>query len=63
MSLQRFDDEWIKNCEHWHGKVLTGRYAHYCYEWDDLPVDETCPEFECCICFTAEELADPNYVC
>ena len=22
--------------------VLTGEFAHYCWEWDGLPVDETC---------------------
>lgn len=26
-------------------------YKHYCYEWDMLLIDESCPEFECCICF------------
>lgn len=29
---------------------LTGVYAHYCYDWDELPIDETCPEFACCTC-------------
>lgn len=30
---------------------LTGKYKHYCLDWDGLPVDETCPEFECCTCY------------
>lgn len=40
-------DEWEQDCFQWRGMVLTGRYAHWCMEWDDLPVDETCPEWPC----------------
>lgn len=29
---------------------LTGKYKHYCYEWDFLPVDETMVEFAFCDC-------------
>lgn len=29
---------------------LTGKYKHYCYEWDFLPIDETCIEFVYCDC-------------
>lgn len=28
-----------------------GRFRHYCYEWDYLEIDETCWEFEFCLCF------------
>jgi len=34
----------------WWGEVLKGKYAHWCPDWDDLPIDETCGEFDCCIC-------------
>lgn len=34
--------EWVEDCLKWRGKVLTGVYAHWCFEFDDLPVDETC---------------------
>jgi hypothetical protein len=27
-----------------------GRYAHYCYEWDEMLIDENDPEFESCLC-------------
>ena len=27
-----------------------GKYAHYCYEWDELLIDEHDPEFEACLC-------------
>jgi hypothetical protein len=39
--------EWEQECLKWRGRVLTGRYAHYCFDWDGLPVDETCPEWDC----------------
>ena len=29
---------------------LHGTYKHYCPEWDYMVIDETCPEFECCLC-------------
>jgi hypothetical protein len=29
------------------GRPLTGRYAHYCRDWDFLTIDETCPEWPC----------------
>ena len=31
------------------------KYQHYCVEWDDMLIDETCPEFACCLCFEGEE--------
>jgi hypothetical protein len=34
----------------WRGKILTGKYRHYCYDWDCLPVDETTPEWGSCMC-------------
>jgi len=39
--------EFIEDSLKWRGKVLTGRYAHWCPEWDDLPIDETCDEWPC----------------
>lgn len=46
-----YNKEWIEDCLRWRGTVLTGEYAHWCYDWDDLPVDETTEEFECCTCY------------
>ena len=34
--------------------VLNGKYKHFCYEWDGLEIDETCPEFAYCTCFDEE---------
>jgi hypothetical protein len=38
---------WEHDSKHWRGKVMTGLYAHWCSDWDDLPIDETCPEWPC----------------
>lgn len=44
-------DHWGEDCEREYGRRLTGDYAHWCPEWDDLPIDETCREFFACSCF------------
>jgi hypothetical protein len=31
--------------------VLKGKYKHYCWEWDGMTIDETCPEFLSCSCY------------
>ena len=38
---------WEKDCLRWRHKVLTGKHAHWCPCWDELPVDETTPEWPC----------------
>ena len=45
-----WDDDWLKDCANWHRRILIGGMAHYCPEWDFLPIDETCPEIQGCIC-------------
>lgn len=30
--------------------VRSGLYAHFCYDWDEMLIDEHDPEFEYCIC-------------
>lgn len=42
--------DWEIDCLHWHGRILTGRYQHWCCDWDDLPIDDTCEEFKACTC-------------
>ena len=39
--------EWEADCLKWRGKILTGKHAHWCMDWDDLPIDETCSEWPC----------------
>lgn len=41
--------------EYWFSK-LTGKYKHYCLEFDGLAIDETCEEFKYCLCFKEEQL-------
>ena len=48
------DLEWTADCIAWRGRVLWGVLAHWCGDFDELPVDETCSEFEDCHCFDAE---------
>jgi hypothetical protein len=43
------DPQWVADCMKWHGRVLTGRLRHWCFDWDELPIDETCEnEITCC---------------
>lgn len=42
--------DWVTDCKRWIGITLTGKYAHWCFEWDGLPVDETSNEFASCSC-------------
>jgi len=47
------EQEWRQDCLRWRDKVLTGRFRHWCFEWDGLPVDETTQEWPCG-CFEQE---------
>jgi len=42
--------EWVEDCLMFWGRVLLGEDGHWCNDWDGLPVDETCCEYECCTC-------------
>jgi hypothetical protein len=37
-------------------------FKPYCYEWESMARDETCPEFEACQCFTSKVEKEDNYV-
>lgn len=39
--------QWEADCQKWRGKVLVGKYAHWCPCWDELPVDEATLEWPC----------------
>lgn len=30
---------------------LTGKFKHYCSDWDGMAIDETCHEFTGCYCY------------
>ena len=42
-----FTEQWHADCLKWRGKVLTGKFRHWCEDWDGLPIDETTPEWPC----------------
>jgi hypothetical protein len=47
---------WAEDCNRWRGELLTGRFSHWCSDWDYLPVDETTyMEFDCCTCWDTDE--------
>lgn len=46
-------EQWVTDCRNWYGRVLTGWYAHWCSDWDELPIDWTRGEFVCCTCFNS----------
>lgn len=46
LESEEWSDEWVQDCATWHGRVLTGRLAHWCSDWDGLPMDETCQEID-----------------
>lgn len=39
-----------------YGKPLTGKYKHFCVEFDFLPIDEHCFEFKFCLCYEDPEV-------
>jgi len=47
--------QWIEDCLKWRKEILTGKKAHWCPDWDDLPIDETCREFPC-VCEKSRDL-------
>lgn len=46
---------WSDECKRWRSRVLTGKYAHFCADWDFLPVDETTPEITGCACYSGPD--------
>lgn len=46
---------WKDDCERWRSRLLTGHYAHWCPDWDFLPIDETTMEWDACTCFRRDD--------
>lgn len=55
LSPEDFEKIWARDCFRWHDRYLTGQKRHYCPDWDFLPIDETCMEFEACTCNWTKE--------
>lgn len=51
-AQQEFERESMR----FHGRYLKGRYAHWCEDWDELPIDETCMEFCACTCYSGSSV-------
>lgn len=49
--MNQFEEFWQKS-QKTHGRILKGQYAHWCTDWDDMPIDETCMEFASCTCYS-----------
>lgn len=48
--------DWVEDSIKWRGAVLTGKKAHWCLEFDGLPMDETCErEIDICQCWEASD--------
>lgn len=43
--------EFDEDCIAIYGETLSGKYKHYCCEFDFLPMDHTCFEFKFCHCY------------
>jgi hypothetical protein len=54
VQMREVSPDWVDDSLQWRGRVLLGRYAHWCPDWDDLPMDETCDEWPC----SCKELLD-----
>lgn len=51
--MSKPSQQWITECRNYYGEVLTGWYAHWCNEWDGLPIDWKSSEFTCCSCYSS----------
>lgn len=47
MTLSPENKEWIRDCMIQRKRILKGKHVHWCPEWDELPMDETCIEWPC----------------
>ena len=50
-----FLDVWTEDCRRYWGRFLEGEKRHYCPDFDYLPIDETCKEFNTCTCKYKEQ--------
>jgi len=45
--VSEYPDTFEGDCMRYRRRILTGKYAHTCWDWDGLPIDETCEEWPC----------------
>lgn len=44
------ENMWKNQCHELYGKILSGKFQHYCPDNKFLPTDETVPAFKDCKC-------------
>lgn len=54
-SVEEFETDIQKEFKKTHGSYSTAPYLHWCYEWDEMPLDSSCIEFFCCGCYTEKD--------
>lgn len=50
MILATMPVEWVEWCLKERGRILLGRFGHFCNDWDGLTMDENCDEWATCTC-------------
>ena len=48
--MTEYSEDWKEDCMSCWGKILEGKYRHWCADWDYLAIDETCHPFAYCNC-------------
>lgn len=43
-------EDWVRESYRWRGVPMLGKHAHWCPDWDFLPIDENSPEWPCPCC-------------
>ena len=41
------EPDWTEDCLRERHRRLTGKFCHWCPDWDGLTIDETCPGWPC----------------
>ena len=44
--MTEFELDWAS----WYKELPIGKYAHWCNDWDGLPIDSSFEEFQSCNC-------------
>jgi hypothetical protein len=53
--MRPWSKEWLDDCEIFVGRILEGRYRHWCTDCVGRPIDETMTQFfEFCKCFKCQ---------
>ncbi len=56
MIPSKHQAQWEADCMKYRGRILTGKYSHWCFDWDGLPIDETTLNEWPCGCYDIDEV-------